>query len=50
MIESISAALISPLRQSLIEDMELRHFSIETKRNYKLDRRSQILAMLERGT
>jgi len=28
MIESVSAAPISPLRQRLIEDMELRHFSI----------------------
>ncbi|MDF2640715.1 MAG: integrase [Novosphingobium lindaniclasticum] len=37
MIESISAAPISPLRQRLIEDMELRHFSIETKRNYIRD-------------
>jgi site-specific recombinase XerD len=37
MIESVSAAPISPLRQRLIEDMELRHFSIETKRNYIRD-------------
>jgi len=34
MTESICAVLISPLRQRLIEEMELRHFSIETKRNY----------------
>jgi len=31
------AAPISPLRQRLIDDMNMRHFSRETQRNYVRD-------------
>ena len=34
MDESIRTAAISPLRQRLIDDMNMRRFSRETQRNY----------------
>jgi site-specific recombinase XerD len=37
MIESVSDIPVSPLRQRLIEDMNMRRFSPETKRNYVRD-------------
>ena len=37
MDESIRAAAISPLRQRLIDDMNMRRFSRETQRNYIRD-------------
>jgi len=37
MTESLSTTPVSPLRRRLIEDMDLRRFSIETKRNYIRD-------------
>ncbi|QFI68789.1 tyrosine-type recombinase/integrase [Sinorhizobium alkalisoli] len=37
MTEVTSTTPISPLRQRLIEDMNLRHFSMETQRNYTRD-------------
>ena len=39
MTESVSTTTVpmSPLRQRLIEDMDMRHFSRETKRNYIRD-------------
>ena len=33
----LAATVISPLRQRLIDDMEMRRFSPETKRNYICD-------------
>ena len=35
MDEFIRTAAISPLRQRLIDDMNMRRFSRETQRNYK---------------
>lgn len=37
MNESISATVVSPLRQRLIDDMNMRRFSPETQRNYLRD-------------
>ena len=37
MNESISAPVVSPLRQRLIDDMNMRRFSPETQRNYLRD-------------
>jgi integrase/recombinase XerD len=37
MDESIRTAAISPLRQRLIDDMNMRRFSRETQRNYIRD-------------
>src|SRR5260370_35742792 len=37
MDETIRTAAISPLRQRLIDDMNMRRFSRETKRNYIRD-------------
>ena len=37
MDETIRTAAISPLRQRLIEDMNMRRFSRETQRNYIRD-------------
>lgn len=37
MKESISAPVVSPLRQRLIDDMNMRRFSPETQRNYLRD-------------
>jgi integrase/recombinase XerD len=37
MNESIRIAAISPLRQRLIDDMNMRRFSRETQRNYIRD-------------
>lgn len=37
MTELISIAAVSPLRQRLIDDMNMRHFSRETQRNYIRD-------------
>ena len=37
MNELISVAPVSPLRQRLIDDMNMRHFSRETQRNYIRD-------------
>lgn len=37
MTEVTSLAPVSRLRQRLIEDMNLRHFSMETQRNYTRD-------------
>jgi integrase/recombinase XerD len=37
MTQSVSDAPVSPLRQRLIEDMNMRHFSRETQRNYIRD-------------
>ncbi|WP_316978505.1 tyrosine-type recombinase/integrase, partial [Shumkonia mesophila] len=37
MNESISAVPVSPLRQRLIDDMNMRRFSPETQRNYLRD-------------
>src|SRR5688500_19941055 len=34
---SVSPAPISPLRQRLIEDMNMRHFAMATQRNYIRD-------------
>jgi integrase/recombinase XerD len=37
MDEAIRTAAISPLRQRLIDDMNMRRFSRETQRNYTRD-------------
>jgi site-specific recombinase XerD len=37
MNESISATVVSPLRQRLIDDMNMRRFLPETQRNYLRD-------------
>ncbi len=37
MNESISTVPVSPLRQRLIDDMNMRRFSPETQRNYLRD-------------
>jgi hypothetical protein len=49
MIPPVLDAPISPLRQRLIDDMNMRRFSRETQRNYLRDDSERMLLRVERG-